>query len=106
MANLRKEAQGRECQMRIPGVCNGDSSTVVLCHTNETRAACGGMGLKPSDLFGFYGCSACHNAADGRVRPVPDGSGFFYEPDEIRVMEYQAVIRTQKILLDECKIKI
>ncbi|MEX9297344.1 nuclease domain-containing protein, partial [Providencia alcalifaciens] len=25
MANLRKEAKGRECQVRIPGVCNGNS---------------------------------------------------------------------------------
>ncbi|HDU3504235.1 TPA: DUF1364 family protein, partial [Klebsiella pneumoniae] len=23
MANLRKEARGRECTVRIPGVCNG-----------------------------------------------------------------------------------
>ncbi|EMV5879686.1 DUF1364 family protein, partial [Escherichia coli] len=24
MANLRKEARGRECQVRIYGVCNGN----------------------------------------------------------------------------------
>ncbi|MFW2257492.1 nuclease domain-containing protein, partial [Klebsiella pneumoniae] len=24
MANLRKAARGRECQVRIPGVCNGN----------------------------------------------------------------------------------
>ncbi len=24
MANLRKEARGRDCQVRIPGVCNGN----------------------------------------------------------------------------------
>ncbi|MEI9716942.1 nuclease domain-containing protein, partial [Moellerella wisconsensis] len=29
MANLRKEAKGRECQVRIPSVCNGNSETVV-----------------------------------------------------------------------------
>ncbi|MGV3346389.1 nuclease domain-containing protein, partial [Enterobacteriaceae bacterium LUAb1] len=32
MANLRKEAKGRECQVRIPGICNGNSETVVLAH--------------------------------------------------------------------------
>lgn len=32
MANLRKEARGRECQIRIPGVCNGNPETVVLTH--------------------------------------------------------------------------
>ena len=30
--NYRKEARGRDCQIRIPGVCSGDPSTVVLCH--------------------------------------------------------------------------
>ncbi|MBH0318224.1 nuclease domain-containing protein, partial [Escherichia coli] len=25
MADLRKAARGRECQVRIPGVCNGNS---------------------------------------------------------------------------------
>ncbi|EOO3821306.1 nuclease domain-containing protein, partial [Escherichia coli] len=27
MADLRKAARGRECQVRIPGVCNGNSET-------------------------------------------------------------------------------
>ncbi len=30
MANLRKEARGRECQVRIYGVCNGNPETTVL----------------------------------------------------------------------------
>lgn len=32
MTNLRKEAKGRECQVRIVGVCNGNPETVVLAH--------------------------------------------------------------------------
>ena len=32
MANLRKEARGRECQVRIYGVCNGNPETTVLAH--------------------------------------------------------------------------
>ncbi|EJM1279149.1 DUF1364 family protein, partial [Escherichia coli] len=27
MANLRKEARGRECQVRIYGICNGNPET-------------------------------------------------------------------------------
>ncbi|MGU5398494.1 nuclease domain-containing protein, partial [Klebsiella pneumoniae] len=27
MANLRKEARGRECTVRIPGHCNGNPET-------------------------------------------------------------------------------
>ncbi len=33
MANLRKEARGRECQVRIYGICNGNPETTVLAHT-------------------------------------------------------------------------
>ncbi|TBL26445.1 DUF1364 family protein, partial [Escherichia coli] len=32
MANLRKEARGRECQVRISGICNGKPETTVLAH--------------------------------------------------------------------------
>lgn len=32
MANLRKEARGRECQVRLVGVCNHNPETVVLAH--------------------------------------------------------------------------
>jgi len=98
--NLRKEARGRNCTYRAPGVCKNDRDTVVLCHTNESRAARAGMGIKPHDVLAFFGCDACHSLADGRVT----SSEYSYE--EKRVMEYQAVIRTQKILLDEGKIII
>ncbi|EER1376654.1 DUF1364 domain-containing protein, partial [Escherichia coli] len=29
MADLRKAARSRECQVRIPGVCNGNPETSV-----------------------------------------------------------------------------
>ena len=29
---LTKAARGRECQVRIPGVCNGNPETTVLAH--------------------------------------------------------------------------
>ena len=32
MADLRKAARSRECQVRIPGVCNGNPETSVLAH--------------------------------------------------------------------------
>ena len=98
---LREEARGQDCTMRIPGVCRNDRATVVLCHTNEHRAAGAGTSLKPHDLLAFYGCQACHDVADGRTTLLEDGNGYFYTTTEIRVMEYQAVIRTLKILIDE-----
>ena len=54
MANLRKEAKGRECQVRISGVCNGNSETVVGAHYR--MAGLCGTGCKPSDLFIAWAC--------------------------------------------------
>lgn len=64
---LRDSAQGQDCQLRIPGVCNGDSATVVWCHLNGQEYG-KGMSHKAHDIFGFYGCSACHDVYDGRTK--------------------------------------
>ena len=48
MANLRKEARGRECQVRLPGICNGNPETVVLAHYRMVGIC--GTGMKPDDL--------------------------------------------------------
>lgn len=70
MTPIRKSAMGKECMLALPGVCNHDPATTVLCHSN--RLADGkGMGLKAPDTKACYGCAACHDVLDGR-RPRPD----------------------------------
>ena len=64
MANLRKLAEGRDCKLRLPGICNRDSSTVVLCHIK--RGWCGSV--KPPDIVAVWGCSACRDVIDRRVK--------------------------------------
>lgn len=69
--NLRKLAQGKECQLRLIDddgrrICNFDSNTVVLCHIR--RGGVAGAGKKPHDLCGVYACSNCHDVLDGRSR--------------------------------------
>jgi len=86
MSKLRKSAKGRECQIRIPGVCNHNSETVVLCHLGGA-----GMGIKNDDMFAAFGCSCCHNVIDGRLRTNIDYRMYFYD----------AMVRTQKIWLKE-----
>lgn len=49
MADLRKAARGRECQVRIPGVCNGNPETSVLAHIR--LAGLCGTGIKPQTLL-------------------------------------------------------
>jgi len=90
MNKLRKSAKGRECQIRIPGICNHNNETVVLCHLGGA-----GMGLKNDDLFGAFGCSSCHDAVDGRLRTNYDYKLYFYD----------GMIRTQKIWLKEGLVK-
>lgn len=47
MADLRKAARGRECQVRIPGVCNGNPETSVLAHIRLTGLCGTGTKLPP-----------------------------------------------------------
>ncbi|CNB81142.1 hypothetical protein B7R70_06795 [Yersinia pseudotuberculosis] len=94
MANLRKEARGRECQIRIPGVCNGNPETVVLTHY-RLAGTCG-TGIKPSDEQAAWGCSMCHDECDRRTRLI-DG-------DTARLYHAEGVMRTQAALRKEGKI--
>ncbi len=60
--NLREQARGRDCQIRLPGICNFRPETVVLCHYR--LAGISGMGMKSPDLIAAWGCSACHEYVD------------------------------------------
>jgi len=84
--SLRKEARGRGCTVRIPGVCNFNSETVVLGHIRV--AGVSGMGLKSPDLLGAWACSACHDEIDGRTHT----SGM--TRDELRLAHYDGMART------------
>ena len=94
MSVLRKSARGRDCQVRIPGMCNFDPTTVVLAHLNG-----GGMGTKKHDLFGAFCCSSCHDAIDGRTRTD-------YSHDEMELMHRQGGERTLAIWLAEGLINV
>lgn len=83
---LRKEARGRGCTVRIPGVCNFNSETVVLAHIRV--AGVSGMGLKSPDLLGAWACSNCHDEIDGRTHT----SGL--SRDELRLAHYDGIART------------
>lgn len=70
MTPIRKSARGQECTLRIPGVCNFNTETTVLCHSPYLSSG-RGMGLKAPDEDACYGCSACHDMLDRRV-PWPE----------------------------------
>ena len=93
--NLRKEARGRECQVRIVGVCNRCIDTVVLAHYR--MSGLNGIGQKPDDVFGAWACSACHDAIDSRVKTE-------YDREQLRLFHAEGVFRTQQILKNEGKL--
>ena len=84
--NLRKEAKGRGCMVRIFGICNHNSETVVLAHIRI--AGVSGMGMKSPDLIGAWACSACHDELDGRTRKSD------LTRDELRLAHYDGMART------------
>lgn len=86
---IRQSARGEDCQIRIPGYCNFNNETTVLCHKNG-----GGAGMKSNDIHAAYGCSGCHDVIDGRIQTE-------FSQDEIKVMFYDGMVRTQLILIDK-----
>ncbi|WP_261462338.1 DUF1364 domain-containing protein [Serratia proteamaculans] len=61
---LRDSARGQCCTLQIPGICNGNPETTVLCHLPSSTH---GMGYKSDDYWAVFGCSSCHDVIDGRV---------------------------------------
>lgn len=85
--NLRAEARDRDCQVRIPGVCNHNRETTVLAHFR--MAGLSGIGMKSPDFIGAWACSACHAKIDSDKSP------------EVQLDFAKAVFRTQAQLLRE-----
>ena len=91
--NLRKWAKSKPCQIRIPGVCNFNPETSVLCHDNLPGV--GGAGMKAPDECGAIGCSSCHDLIDGRVTTD------IWTRDEIKLMFYEGMSRTIALWVKE-----
>lgn len=88
--NLRKAARGQPCQVRIPGVCNGDPATTVLAHY-RLPGTCG-VGMKPPDEQAAWACSSCHDEVDGRTFTG------MHNKTELRLYHAEGVFRTQEAL--------
>lgn len=55
--------RGERCYLNVFGVCLHDPSTVVPCHSNQSRHG-KGMGIKAAHEFTVPGCRACHAFID------------------------------------------
>lgn len=94
---ITKAARGRDCQVRIPGHCNGNPETVVLAHYRMAGTC--GTGYKPNDLQGAWACSGCHDAIDGRSKSD-------YTQDELSLMHAEGCFRTMDTLISEGILKL
>lgn len=90
--NLRAEARDRDCQVRLPGICNGNPETTVLAHFRLIGIS--GMGRKPHDFLGSWACSSCHAKVDTDKSP------------EVQLAFAHGVLRTQARLLEELEIDL
>ncbi|RWG33999.1 nuclease domain-containing protein [Mesorhizobium sp.] len=63
-SKLRNSARGQPCTFQIPGICNHDPATTVLCHLpSEVKATA----TKSDDFHAAFGCANCHQAIDNHI---------------------------------------
>lgn len=92
---LRDSARGEECTFQIPGRCNHNPETTVLCHLPDES---NGMGMKADDVSSAFGCSACHDVIDRRTPWNDDGMREWYMR--------RAQTRTLRRLIEKGLVKI
>jgi len=88
--DLRKEARGRPCTVRLYGICSGRNDSTVLAHLPS-----GKKGLKAHDIHGCIACYSCHKWLD------EEWTKDDVTPEQRMLVFLEAVIRTQKIWIDE-----
>ena len=88
-SKIMKFARGKDCTVRIPGVCSFDPEKSVGAHRNGY-----GMGGKFHDFQTAICCSKCHAVLDGKVRSE-------FTPDELLLMHYEGIMRSQEIYFNE-----
>jgi len=98
MSKITESALDQECQVRIPEVCSGDSSTVVWAHAIGLASG-KGIGMKSPDILGAYACQACHDAYDRRTRPK------FMPYSRIKECFMDGHLRSLQILIDKGLVK-
>lgn len=88
--HLRELARGMPCLLRVRGVCNGDWSTTVACHSNLNIHGKGGA-RKADDQYTVWGCCACHQWLDqGKAAGVLKEATFM-RAHLSQVLEWRAI---------------
>ena len=96
MSKIRASAKGETCTLMIPGVCNFNPETVVLCHAPHPDK---GTGIKGPDTWAAYGCSDCHAEMDGRTNRFFVGLDIFPVRVQKAAAWFSAIMETQRRLI-------
>lgn len=67
--HLLSMARNQSCLLQVPGICNGDRSTVVAAHSNLSIHGKAGA-RKADDQYHVYACFACHSWLDQGGAPA------------------------------------
>lgn len=65
---LTRFARDKDCQIRLPGICNFNRETTVPCHFRVIGYS--GMAFKVPSFLIALGCSACHAVVDSDKDPA------------------------------------
>jgi hypothetical protein len=86
-------ARGRQCLLRVPGVCVGGTETTVACHSN--KAAHGKAGArKADDEYSVWGCFGCHGWLDQGKAPMHTKDMTFMRAHADQVLEWRRIARS------------
>lgn len=88
-------ARGRECLLRVPGVCQGGTETTVAAHSNWACHGGKGMGRKASDAYVVNACFACHSWLDQGPAPKATKQMAFLRAHADQVLEWRRIERDQ-----------
>ena len=93
MSKITEFAEGKDCTVRIPGICNHNPETSVWAHLNSIRWGAG-RGIKAKDVCGLIACSACHTVIDGGP------TDYRYTKKQIELMAYEGHMESLVMLIE------
>ena len=94
--SLLKLAQGEECLLQVPEICQGGTETIVACHSNLGSDG-KGMGQKASDAATVWGCAACHKWLDQGPASKEEKEKVFDDALILQYIEWIKIARTPSL---------
>jgi len=94
--SLLKLAQGEECLLQVPKICQGGTETIVACHSNQGSDG-KGMGQKASDAATVWGCAACHKWLDQGPASQEEKAQVFDDALTLQYIEWIKIARTPSL---------